>query len=152
MFASGHQVAVAFAQPDLGFPADVLDHLGLFFESQLEMSTDLGGIAVRPGAFDQRLRAWVFPALVIDPCWRRSPEEYSEGTNPKNFMSSLGVSKRVRSPISATMVTATVNCTPRKAWRASTTGCKRHACTWSCSSCSRRWRRSVCSFTARTYS
>ena len=30
MFASGHQLAVTFAQPDLGFPADVLDDLGLF--------------------------------------------------------------------------------------------------------------------------
>ena len=29
--------------------------------------------------------------------------------------------------MAATMVTATVHCTPRKAWRASTTGCKRHA-------------------------
>jgi hypothetical protein len=27
------------------------------------------------------------------------------------------------------MVTATVHCTPRKAWRASTTGCKRHVVT-----------------------
>ena len=33
---------------------------------------------------------WVFPALVIDPCWRRSPEEYSYGISPKNFISSLG--------------------------------------------------------------
>ena len=39
-------------------------------------------------------------------------------------MSCLGLSKRVRSPSSATTVTATVNCTPRKACRASTTGCK----------------------------
>ena len=36
----------------------------------------------------------MLPALVIEPCWRRSPEEYSEGIRPKNFISSLGVSKR----------------------------------------------------------
>ena len=30
-------------------------------------------------------RAWVLPALVIVPCRRCSPEEYSEGTRPKNF-------------------------------------------------------------------
>src|SRR5262250_3086084 len=54
MFASGHQVAVAFAQPALGFPANVLDNLGLFCEAQLQRSADLGGIAVGPGAFDER--------------------------------------------------------------------------------------------------
>ena len=53
MFASCHTLSVAFAQPDLGFPADVLDHLGLFVASQLERSTDRGGRAVRPGAFDE---------------------------------------------------------------------------------------------------
>ena len=56
----------------------------------------------------------MLPVFVIPPCWRRWPEEYSDGTNPKNFISSLGCSKRVKSPISATMVTATVNCTPRR--------------------------------------
>src|SRR5919201_5076144 len=54
MFASGYESSVAFAQPDLGLPADVLDTLGLFFESQLQMSADLGGIAVGPGAFHER--------------------------------------------------------------------------------------------------
>ena len=53
-------------------------------------------------------------------------------------MSCLGLSKRVRSPSSATVVTATVNWTPRRAWRASTTGAKRQVCTCSWSSCSRR--------------
>ena len=40
-------------------------------------------------------------------------------------MSCRGFSKRVRSPNSATVVTATVNWTPCRAWRASTTGAKR---------------------------
>jgi hypothetical protein len=53
MFASCHEASVALAQPDLGLPADVLDHLGLMFESQLQMAADLGGIAVGPGAFHQ---------------------------------------------------------------------------------------------------
>ena len=48
-----HESSVAFTQPDLGLPADVLDDLGLFFQSQLQMSADLGGIAVGPGAFHQ---------------------------------------------------------------------------------------------------
>jgi hypothetical protein len=53
MFASCHKLSVSFAQPDLGLPADVLDHLGLVFESPLQMSADLGGLAVCPGAFHQ---------------------------------------------------------------------------------------------------
>ena len=51
----------------------------------------------------------------------------------------------------APMVTATVPGTPRRACRAATTGCKRHALPWSCRACSRRWSRSVGSCTARTY-
>ena len=53
VFASGRELAVAFTQPDLRLPADVLDHLGLLFEPQLYMPTDYGGIAIGPGAFDQ---------------------------------------------------------------------------------------------------
>jgi hypothetical protein len=61
------------------------------------------------------LRAWAFPALGSAPCRRCSPEEDAEGIRPKHFISSRGVSKRVRSPLSAPMVTAPVNCTPRRA-------------------------------------
>ena len=35
MFPSGHQASVAFTQPHLGFPADVLDAFGLLFTPQL---------------------------------------------------------------------------------------------------------------------
>jgi ABC-type uncharacterized transport system substrate-binding protein len=52
----------------------------------------------------------------------------------------------------ATVVTATVNWTPRRAWGASMTGCQRQDLTCSWSSCSSRWSRSLCSVTARTYS
>ena len=48
-----HQLSVAFTQPHLGLPTDVLDGFGLLFQSQLEVATDLGRIAVGPGAFDQ---------------------------------------------------------------------------------------------------
>jgi hypothetical protein len=62
-----------------------------------------------------------------------------------------GLSKRVRSPRAATVVTATVHCTPRRAWSAATTGGTRQGvpCAWR--SCARRCRRSVGSLTARTY-
>jgi hypothetical protein len=53
MFASGDQASIAFAQSDLRLPADVLDGVGLLLEPQLYMPTDLGGIPVGPGPFDQ---------------------------------------------------------------------------------------------------
>ena len=53
MLTSRHALAVAFAQPDVGFPADVLDHCGWFVASQLQMSAALGGRAVGPGAFHE---------------------------------------------------------------------------------------------------
>ena len=53
VFASCHEASVAFPEPHLGFPPDVLEHLGLFFEPSLQLSADLGGITIRPGAFDQ---------------------------------------------------------------------------------------------------
>jgi hypothetical protein len=51
MLAFGHESSGALTQPDLGLPADILDDLGLCFQSPLQMSADLGGMAVRPGAF-----------------------------------------------------------------------------------------------------
>jgi len=59
-------------------------------------------------------------AVFVIPLLRRSPEEYSEGPN-QELHQFAWLSKRVRSPIAATMVMATVHCTPRRAWRASTT-------------------------------
>jgi hypothetical protein len=53
MFAFGHELSVALTPPDLGLPADILDDLGVCFQAPLQMSADLGGIAVRPGAFHQ---------------------------------------------------------------------------------------------------
>jgi hypothetical protein len=55
MFASCHEPSGALTQPDLGLPTTVLKNLRWFFEPQLQMSADLGGRAVRPGAFHQRL-------------------------------------------------------------------------------------------------
>jgi hypothetical protein len=53
VFPSGHESSIAFTQPDLGLPADVLDDFGLLFQSLLEMPPDLGRRAVAPGALDQ---------------------------------------------------------------------------------------------------
>lgn len=57
----------------------------------------------------------------------------------------------MRAPSAAPMVRATGQGTPRRACRASPPGCKRHAGTCSWSAGSSRWRRAVCTVTARTY-
>ena len=67
MLASCPTLSVAFAQPDLGLPADVLDHLGLFVASPWEMATDRGGRAGRPGAFDQSLAGMGSPGFGHGP-------------------------------------------------------------------------------------
>ena len=54
MFAAGDQASLALAQPHLGLPPDGLDGFGVVFQSQLEVPTDCGGVAVRPGAFPER--------------------------------------------------------------------------------------------------
>ena len=53
VFALGHQALVAFAQPNLRLPTEVLHTFGLVFEAQLELPADFRRIAVRPGTFDQ---------------------------------------------------------------------------------------------------
>jgi hypothetical protein len=54
MVASCYQWAVAFAPPDVGFPADVLAHLGVFCEAPWQRSAALGRRALGPGAFHKR--------------------------------------------------------------------------------------------------
>src|SRR5882724_363972 len=53
VFAPGAQLAVAFAQPYLGLPTDLLNRFWQLFESPREMAAHLGRIAVGPGPFDQ---------------------------------------------------------------------------------------------------
>ena len=80
----------------------------MLIESPLSLPTNFGRVARGPGPFDQGTTGLGNPALVMAPCRRRSPLESSEGISPKNFMRGLGLSKRVRSPSSAPVVTATV--------------------------------------------
>jgi hypothetical protein len=53
VFAASHQASKAFAQPHLGLPTEVLDRLGELFQPELQVATDLGGLPVGPGPFDQ---------------------------------------------------------------------------------------------------
>jgi hypothetical protein len=45
--------SVALTAPDLGLPAEVMAAFGLVFESPLQLSGHLGGVALGPGACDQ---------------------------------------------------------------------------------------------------
>jgi hypothetical protein len=53
MFASGNESPVTFTEPHLGLPTDILDRFGELFQSQLQMATHLGRIAVGPGPFNE---------------------------------------------------------------------------------------------------
>jgi hypothetical protein len=53
MVASGAQSARALTKPHRCLPADGLDDVGLGFQSSLEVSADVRGVAIGPGAFDQ---------------------------------------------------------------------------------------------------
>ena len=65
------------------------------------------------------------PALVSEPCRRRSPLAGSEGISPRGFSRWRGCAKRVQSPSAAPLVTATVHGTPGQAWSAATSGRRR---------------------------
>jgi len=54
MLASGGEATEAFAETDLSLPSDVLDGRGETLEALADVRGDFGGIAVGPGAFDER--------------------------------------------------------------------------------------------------
>ena len=66
VLAAGGKPAKAFAQTQLGLPADVLGDLGQFVDATLDVDGDLGRIAVGPGAFDQSASS----ATVTNPACR----------------------------------------------------------------------------------
>jgi hypothetical protein len=53
IFAFGPEVAIAFAEPHLGLPADGLERGGALLQAQWEMTADLGWISIGPGPFAQ---------------------------------------------------------------------------------------------------
>src|SRR5215813_7927541 len=83
IFAFGHQVAIPFAEPDLGFPADRLERCGELVQTPLEVTTDLGGIPIRPGAFDQSTTCMRLPSLGHAALLTPPPRESSEGVSPR---------------------------------------------------------------------
>src|SRR5262245_45789544 len=62
-FPSCQQAAGACAQSELGLPADVLDRFGLVVQSHLEMPPDFRGIAIGPGALNERTTGMGLPGF-----------------------------------------------------------------------------------------
>ena len=60
-----------------------------------------------------RRRTWELPVLVIPPCMRDCPEEYSDGTRPTKEPLVLPV-KRFQSPISTANANPVSAETPRR--------------------------------------
>jgi hypothetical protein len=67
IFASGDQCSIAFTPPYLGFPTDVLDGFGLFFQAQLQVATDLGWVAIGPRSFDEAPTGMGIPGFGNGP-------------------------------------------------------------------------------------
>jgi hypothetical protein len=53
VFAAGQQASKAFAQAHVCLPTEVLNRRGELLQPELYVATDVGGIPVGPGAFDQ---------------------------------------------------------------------------------------------------
>ena len=83
IFAFGHQVAIPFTEPDLGFPADRLERGGELFQAQLEVTTDLGRIPVRPGAFDEGTTRMRIASLGNATLLTTSPTRIFRGCEPE---------------------------------------------------------------------
>src|SRR4029453_2727813 len=91
IFAFGHQVAIPFAEPYLGFPADRLDRWGELFQTQLEVTTDLGRIPIRPGAFDQSMTRMRIPSLGNAALLTTPPTGIFRGCEPEIIHELSGV-------------------------------------------------------------
>jgi hypothetical protein len=57
------QLAVASAQPHVGFPTDILNRFRQRSEASLEMAADLGRVAGGPGTFDECMSRLGVPRL-----------------------------------------------------------------------------------------
>jgi len=57
VFTPGTQLSVPLTETHLSLPSDSLDFSGKLLQSKLKMATDLRGIPIGPGAFDEGARA-----------------------------------------------------------------------------------------------
>jgi transposase len=113
------------------FPLMAWITLGCFASRRGTWRLTLAGARQAQAPSTRTRSAWGWPAWVMEPCRRCSPEEYSAGLSPRHCISARGVAKRVRAPMAAPRGTAAVHGTPRSAWSASPPGDQRQAVTCS---------------------
>ena len=95
VFASCAQVSLAFAQPHLRFPTDVLEGFGQLFQAQLKMPADFGGIPVGSGAFDEGAARMGVANATVTP-GKATPQSWSASKLPDH--GSLDDPRRDRQP------------------------------------------------------
>src|SRR5438093_585059 len=83
IFAFGHQLAIAFAEPYLGLPADGLDRCGELLQTQLQVSTDCGRVPVGPSTFDQGMTRMSIPSFGNAALLTTSPTGIFRGRQPQ---------------------------------------------------------------------
>jgi hypothetical protein len=91
LLALGHEVARPLAEPDLGCPADRLERWGARCQAPLEMTTDRGGLARRPGACDQRTTRRRMPRLGHAARLTPRPPRICRGGEPEIMHEVSGV-------------------------------------------------------------
>src|SRR6266571_2733612 len=111
--AARSQAPKASAQAQLRLPGQIGGALGQSGLPPCDHPGDTRRVRVCQAASMSARRAELLPALVMTP-WRcRLPEESSLGIIPRYPMSLRGETKRVRSPSSATILTAWMAEMPR---------------------------------------
>ena len=110
--AAGHPLP-ASVQTLLAAPCALDDERVLAPLAARELVADVGRRRPFQAASISSRRAWLMPALVIEPCRRLSPVERSLGTRPTKLMNCSAVLNRVKSPASATSPIAVSVSIPR---------------------------------------
>ena len=95
VFAACAQVSLAFAQPHLRFPTDVLEGFGQLFHAQLKMPADFGGVPVGPSAFDEGAARMGVANATVTP-GKATPQSWSASKLPDH--GSLDDPRRDRQP------------------------------------------------------
>jgi hypothetical protein len=79
VFPSSHELSVAFTEPDVRFPTDVLDDWRLFFQPPLQGATARGGVTIGPGACDESLAGMGGASLGTRPLSALRPRRIFRG-------------------------------------------------------------------------
>ena len=121
-WACRREPTIAGTEPDLRFPGDVADNLWKSLEPVVQLAADAGLHSISPSPFDQdtpcKSVACLSDAAAADCC----PTRMLGRRQTKVSHHLARIVEAVKSPTSATTVTAATKATPRIAWNASTTG------------------------------